>query len=110
MSWQKPLFGFCHTTGFTTETCATRLLVNGRCARGFHSGDAILHRLLHLREGAHLNLAHALRRHAELIGKPLERDRLVGEPPRLEDATLTAAEHGKSFAQRLAPIVELLAV
>ena len=43
--------------------------------RAFHRGDAVLHRLLHLLEGAHLDLAHALERDAELLGKVRERDR-----------------------------------
>ena len=40
--------------------------------------DRVLDRLLHLLEGAHLDLADALARHAELVGKLFERDRLVG--------------------------------
>ncbi len=36
--------------------------------RSFDCGDALLDRLLHLLEGAHLELAHALARHAELVG------------------------------------------
>jgi hypothetical protein len=51
-------------------------------------GDAGLHRLLHLLEGAHLDLAHALARDAELARQVLERDRVVGQPARLEDAAL----------------------
>ena len=51
--------------------------------RAFHRGDAVLHRLLHLLEGAHLDLAHALARDAELLGKVLERDRVLGKPARL---------------------------
>ena len=42
-------------------------------------GDAGFHRLLHLLEGAHLDLAHALARDAELARQILERDRAVGE-------------------------------
>ena len=37
--------------------------------RGFHVGDVTLHRFLYLLEGAHLDLAHALTRHAELVGE-----------------------------------------
>src|SRR5256885_1260326 len=55
---------------------------------GFHRRDLVLHRLLHLLEGAHLDLAHALAGHAELLGQLLERDRIVGQPTRLEDAAL----------------------
>ena len=36
--------------------------------RRLNRGDAVLDRLLHLLEGAHLDLAHALARHAELVG------------------------------------------
>ena len=46
--------------------------------RSFHRGDAVLHRLLHLLEGTHAYLAHALARDAELVGELLERDRLFG--------------------------------
>ena len=56
-------------------------------------GDAGFHRLLHLLEGAHLDLAHALARDAELARQVLERDRVVGQPARLEDAPLALVEH-----------------
>src|SRR5262245_5350956 len=36
--------------------------------RSFHHSDALLHRLLHLLEGTHAYLAHALARDAELVG------------------------------------------
>ena len=36
--------------------------------RRLNRGDAVLDRLLHLLEGARLDLAHALARHAELVG------------------------------------------
>ena len=48
--------------------------------RSFHHSDALLHRLLHLLEGTHAYLAHALARDTELIGELLERDRFLGEP------------------------------
>jgi anti-sigma-K factor RskA len=50
----------------------------------------VLHRLLHLLEGAHLDLAHALARDAEFGRQFLERDRIVREPARLEDARARA--------------------
>src|SRR6516225_395023 len=78
--------------------------------RDFHRGDAVLHRLLHLLEGAHLDLAHALARDAELVGELLERDRLVNEAARLEDAALALVEHGQGLAQSLAAVVGLLAL
>src|SRR5580704_3401413 len=74
----------------------------------FHMRDRVLDRLLHLLEGAHLDLADALARHAELIGELFQGDRIVGETPRLEDATLAIVEHRERFAQRLVPIVRLL--
>ncbi len=43
-------------------------LVHRQGRRSFDRGDAVLDRLLHLLEGAHLDLAHALGRHAELVG------------------------------------------
>src|SRR2546428_13489447 len=73
-----------------------------RGARQLHRRDPALHRLLHLLEGAHLDLAHALARDAEFVGEILERDRVVGEAPRLEDAALALVEHGERLAERLA--------
>ena len=43
------------------------------------------HRFLHLLERAHLDLAHALARDAELRREFLERDRIFGQPARLDD-------------------------
>jgi hypothetical protein len=42
------------------------------------------HRFLHLLERAHLDLAHALARNAELRREFLERDRIFGQPARLD--------------------------
>src|SRR5712692_7984280 len=85
-----------------------RLQLGRSGARHFHGGDPVLHRLLHLLEGAHLDLAHALARDAELVGELLERDRVVDQPARLEDATLALIEHGERLAERLAAVVGLL--
>ena len=76
--------------------------------RSFHRGDAVLHRLLHLLEGAHLDLARALARDAELVGELRERARVLGQAPPLEDAPLALVEHAKRIGQRLAPVIELL--
>ena len=43
----------------------------------FDRGDAVLNRLLHLLERAHLDLAHAFARDAEFGCQVLERDRIV---------------------------------
>src|SRR6266702_4048948 len=77
---------------------------------GFHGGDAVLHRALHLLEGAHLDLAHALARDAEFLGELLERDRVVREPAGFENAPLAIVEHIERLAERLAAVVELLAL
>jgi len=69
--------------------------------RVLHRGDAVFDRALHLLEGAHLDLAHAFARDAELVGQFLERDRVLGEAPRLEDAPFAVVEHGERFAKRL---------
>jgi hypothetical protein len=58
-------------------------LMRRRRRRSFHHGDALLHGLLHLLEGTHAYLAHALARDAELVGELLERDRFFCELPRL---------------------------
>jgi hypothetical protein len=55
--------------------------------RSFHHSDTVLHRLLHLLEGTHAYLAHALARDAELVRELLERDRFFGEPARLEECS-----------------------
>src|SRR5262252_8823154 len=76
--------------------------------RTLHYSAAVLHRLLHLLEGAHLDLAHALARHAELGRQILERDRVVGKPARLEDAPLAFVEHRERFTERLPAVVRFL--
>jgi len=48
--------------------------------RYFYRGDAVLHRLLHLLDGAHLDLTHALARDAEFLSQLRERDLFFGEP------------------------------
>src|SRR2546425_7046138 len=82
--------------------------MRGDRRRGFHRCDAVLHRVLHLLERAHLDLAHALARDAEFFGELLERDRILGEPARLEDAPLAVVEHAQRLAERLAAVVEVL--
>ena len=68
----------------------------------------MLHRLLHLLEGAHLDLAHALARDAEFGGEVLERDRVVGEAARLEDAPFALVEHVERADQRLVAVIAFL--
>src|SRR3989442_2223909 len=72
--------------------------------RGRHRRDAVLHRVLHLREGAHLDLAYALARDAEFLGQLHERDLFLGEPARFEDAPLALVEHRERTGQRLAAV------
>src|SRR5262249_54985029 len=75
----------------------------------FHHSDAVLHRLLHLLEGTHAYLAHALARDADLVGELLGRDGFFGEPTRLEDAPLTVVGRGARRGEGLTAAVELLA-
>src|ERR1700724_3700286 len=70
--------------------------------------DTILYCLLHLLKGVHLDLAHALARHAKFVGELIERDRLVGKAPPLEDAALALVQHLERLAQGLAAIVGFL--
>src|ERR1700730_19471742 len=70
--------------------------------RGPHRRDVLLHRVLHLLEGAHLDLAHALPAEAEFLRQLRKRDLFLGEPARLEDAPLALVEHGERIGQRLA--------
>src|SRR5262245_10393555 len=71
---------------------------------------AILDGLLHLFEGAHFNLAHALARHTELGCKLLEGDRVVSQSSGLEYAPLALLEHVERGDQGLVPIIALLAL
>src|SRR5262245_66411419 len=71
---------------------------------------AILDGLLHLFEGAHFHLAHALARHAELGCKLLERDRIVRQSSRLEYAPLALIQHVEGGDQGLVPVIALLAL
>src|SRR5262245_66240859 len=75
----------------------------------FHQGDAVPHRLLHLLEGTHAYLAHALARDAELVGELLESDRFFGEQARLEDAPLQVVEKGERRGEGLAAAAKILA-
>src|SRR6266566_5763938 len=84
-------------------------LTHLRRRRGPHRRDVVLHRVLHLLEGAHLDLAHALPAEAEFLGQLRKRDLFLGEPARLEDAPLALVEHGERIGQRLAAVIELLA-
>src|SRR5229473_3189753 len=61
-------------------------LTHLRRRRGRHRRDTLIDCVLHLREGAHLDLAHALARDAEFLGELHERDLFLGEPTRFEDA------------------------
>src|SRR6201993_5535293 len=72
--------------------------------------DRDLHSPLHLLEGAHLDLTHALARDAELHRQILERHRIIGELACFEDAPLALAEHGERLAKRLLAILQLLAL
>ena len=98
-----------HSAGGTADVADLQKLMRRQRRRSIHHGDAVLHRLLYLREGTHAYLAHALMRDAELVGELLEGDRLFGEPTRLEDASLALIEHGERVGQGLAAVVEFLA-
>src|SRR6476660_4737397 len=60
--------------------------------RGRHRRDAVPHCVLHLLEGAHLDLTHALARDAEFLGQLHERDLFLCEPTCFEDAPLALVE------------------
>src|ERR1039457_2095550 len=90
---------------FIADVVAIALMHRRRYRRRFlrllQSSDTILHRLLHLLEGAHLDLAHALARDAEFGCQILERDRIVRETARLEDAPLALLEPVRGTHQAL---------
>ena len=60
--------------------------------QSLHSGEVVFHRLLHLLEGAHLDLSHALARDAELSGELHKCKWFLSEPACLEDAPLAVIE------------------
>src|SRR5215470_9441476 len=71
----------CLALGARVGACSFLVLAGG-----------FLHRRLHLLEGAHLDLPDALPAHAELGGEILQSCRLLGQPPRLEDAFLSLVQ------------------
>src|SRR5262249_18202352 len=105
----RKTYSWRHVYGSFPTTGESWSLMRRQRRRSFHHGDALLHRLLHLLEGTHAYLAHALARDAELVGELLERDRFFGEPARLEDAPLPFVEHGERRGEGLAAAAELLA-
>jgi hypothetical protein len=80
------------------------------CHLSFDRGDPVFYRPLHLLERAHLDLAHALARDAELGGQLLQRERLISEATPPEDAPLTIALERKRLAKRFSAIVRFLAL
>src|SRR6202022_300253 len=61
----------------------------------------LLHCLLHLLEGADLDLADPLAADAEFGRELLQRDRILGQPARLEDAPFAVVEDVHGFAEEL---------
>src|SRR5689334_19724650 len=95
-------------SGIPLAAGMTRILPRGRGHGGlriFHMRDIALDRFLHLLEGPHFDLSHALARYAELIGELLQRDRLVSQPAGFEYAALAVVEDGERFTQRLVPVL-----
>src|SRR3954469_2604560 len=70
--------------------------------------EVALHGILDLLEGAHLDLADALPRDAELGRELLKGDRVVRETPRLEDAPLAGVQDRQRLAQRREAVLALL--
>ena len=81
----------------------------GRRLGRFHLRHTVFNRLLHLFERAHLDLPYALARNVELGRQVLQRHRIVGETPRLEDAALAIVEHAQRIGQRLVAVIAFLA-
>src|SRR2546430_792379 len=67
--------------------------------------DRDLRSPLHFLKGAHLDLPHALARDAELGRQILEREWVLREPARLEDAPLSLGEHRERLAKRLPTVL-----
>src|ERR1017187_4618889 len=94
---------------FIADGAAIALMHRRRYRRRFlrllQRSDTILHRLLHLLEGAHLDLAHALARDAEFGCQILERDRIVRQAGPPESAPLAVVEHLEGADQRLVGVI-----
>src|SRR5512132_2221304 len=78
--------------------------------RSFYHGDSLLHGLLHLLEGTHAYLAHALARDTELGRQVFERAWVLREPTRLKDAPLPVVERGERRGEGLLAVVGFLAL
>src|SRR5262249_27554687 len=78
--------------------------------RRFRCRHASLDRRLHLEEGAHLDLAHALRQKAKLNSELIERRRIVGKTSRFEDKAVAVFQHGQRLVQCVPPRLLLFAL
>ena len=85
-----------------------REITRRRQARAARRRGRLGHRLLHLLESAHLDLANALAGDAELGGKLFQRQRLLGKPARLEHTTLARIQALQRVVQHAAALVALL--
>src|SRR5262245_23951446 len=110
VSGQSNAAGPRPAAGVSVWAAVPKASVRRHRLRPLHGGHPVLHRILHLLEGAHFDLAHPLARDAELVGELLERDRVVGKPTGLKNPPLAVIEHAERLAQRLAAVVELLAL
>ena len=55
-------------------------------------------------KGVHLDLAHALARDAEFLRQLFQSDRVLGEPPRLENTPLARVQHVERANERQMPV------
>src|SRR4029078_11123477 len=64
----------------------------GGCFWSLRRSSRLLHRILHLLEGANLDLANSLAGDAELGGQLFQRERILGETARLEHSPLALVQ------------------
>jgi hypothetical protein len=75
--------------------------VRRRRSQPLHGRNLTPDSILHLLERVHLDLAHPLARDSKFLREPFERDRLVGETARFEDAPLAAVGHREASTSAL---------
>src|SRR5690349_14138872 len=72
--------------------------------------DGVLHRLLQLLEGAHLDLAHAFARDAVTLAEFLQRGRLVLQAPLAQDVALALVQVLHRVVEKILTLAQLFAL
>ena len=73
-------------------------------------GEALLHLVLELLEGAHFDLAHALAGDAVFLRELFQRRRIVAQTSRLDDVALAVGQLAHGRRQQIVALVELFGI